>query len=1130
MAKLFSQITLETTKGHPHLFLPNPLPTLCCGRNSKHNRMKRLSLLLIFGLIGFNVSAQVGINNISPNASLDITASNQASPASNDGLLIPRIDAFPATDPTAAQHGMMVYLTTTDAGNPPGFYFWNQATTSWDSISGNGAEQINELTDGISDGTSLFLGANSGQNDDGGNSNVGVGLFSLSNNSSGNSNTAVGSSSMINNTSGSGNSAFGRQSLPLNTSGNDNTMIGFQAGLSNTTGFQNTAVGAAALDANTTGYDNTAIGYSVMGSNNTGRLNTAIGTSALLSNTEGFENTAVGVGALRNNTTGDYNIALGSGALSGAVSSSYNIGIGRNTMSNIFSNPAAQYNVALGDVALSSLTSGSRNIAIGGSALTTLSSGIGNVGIGMETMTTATTAQYNTAVGFNAGRNVLDGDFNVFMGYQSGENNTRGTDNVFLGANTGFNNTVGNNNVFIGYNTGYFETGSNKLYIDNSNSTTPLIWGDFNVNVLRVNGAFQVGNPTGTGYEFPATDGTLGEVLRTDGAGNISWGNIADDADWYQEGTTTAPSTSSDDIFTDGNVGIGTSTVNYPLDIDATSTRTIDLENTGNGFIYGLYNRINEAAPSASVTNTYGILNSITRTNQSLISGVSNSFSNSVSTASFGYLFGVDNSFGTSTSSLSIGFFNRFQGTTTTAVGMRNLVAGSFTDFYGVQNYNLTGGHNGTFYGLYNFFGASGGNGTRYGAFTEFFDTGIGNKYGYYVDIADSAGGTHYGIYSSALKSGSYAGYFLGDVAIGTTTANNYTFPASRGTNGQVMVTDAAGNLSWTTLSGLESTTASNGITETGDDVRLGGALNQNTTITTGINNLIFNLSATGYFEVQDAGTAKFRISNTGNTRLGGSLQVNQTNVTGTRLIELTSAGSTGLINAYAAGINTVQIAGTGDSYINGGSFGLGITNPQEQLDVVDNTAGYVGDFYNESTDSTADGISVRLAASSPNASAYYIGFFRGSGATVSGRISGTAAGTGIQVVTSSDARLKTNLEEVTDALSMIQEINPKWYEFKTNLGQRELGFIAQEVKTVLPQIVTGEEDSDPRVDPMMVDYARITPLLTAGIKELHAKVNALEAENEALKAQLAAFRALEARISALEQSGDSPKNVAANE
>ncbi|WP_374957297.1 tail fiber domain-containing protein [Gilvibacter sp.] len=395
------------------------------------------------------------------------------------------------------------------------------------------------------------------------------------------------------------------------------------------------------------------------------------------------------------------------------------------------------------------------------------------------------------------------------------------------------------------------------------------------------------------------------------------------------------------------------------------------------------------------------------------------------------------------------------------------------------------------------------------------------------MDIADSAGGTHYGIYSSALKTGSYAGYFLGDVAIGTTTANNYTFPASRGTNGQVMVTDTAGNLSWTTLSGLESTTASNGLSESADDIQLGGSLSQETTITFGANNLIHNLDGAGYIEVQDAGTAKFRISNTGNTRVGGDLQINQTDVTGTRLIDLTSTGTTGLVDVFSAGIRTTQIAGTGDTYFNGGSVGIGLTNPDEQLDVTDNTTGFVADFYNESTDSTADGISVRLAASSPNASAYYIGFFRGSGATVSGRISGTAAGTGIQVVTSSDVRLKTNFEEVTDALSMIQEINPKWYEFKTNLGQRELGFIAQEVKTVLPQIVTGEEDSDPNVDPMMVDYTRITPLLTAGIKELNDKVQTLEAENAQLKAQLAQYAALEARIAALEGGDKNNKSEA---
>jgi len=38
---------------------------------------------------------------------------------------------------------------------------------------------------------------------------------------------------------------------------------------------------------------------------------------------------------------------------------------------------------------------------------------------------------------------------------------------------------------FIGYQSGFNESGSNKLYIDNSNTTTPLIYGDFSKDSLR---------------------------------------------------------------------------------------------------------------------------------------------------------------------------------------------------------------------------------------------------------------------------------------------------------------------------------------------------------------------------------------------------------------------------------------------------------------------------------------------------------------------------------------------------------------------------------------------------------------------------------------------------------------------
>ena len=92
------------------------------------------------------------------------------------------------------------------------------------------------------------------------------------------------------------------------------------------------------------------------------------------------------------------------------------------------------------------------------------------------------------------------------------------------------------------------------------------------------------------------------------------------------------------------------------------------------------------------------------------------------------------------------------------------------------------------------------GSGIHYGTQNSLSGSGSGNKYGTYNLINNAAGGTHFGVYSEALKSGSWAGYFLGDVSIGTSGANIYTFPALRGTNNQIMQTDGSGNLSWVDL------------------------------------------------------------------------------------------------------------------------------------------------------------------------------------------------------------------------------------------------------------------------------------------------------------------------------------------
>lgn len=107
----------------------------------------------------------------------------------------------------------------------------------------------------------------------------------------------------------------------------------------------------------------------------------------------------------------------------------------------------------------------------------------------------------NTFVGYNAGNANTSGDYNTFLGSGAGVANTTGSQNTFIGFESGSSNISGLGNVFIGYQAGAAETGSNKLYIDNSNTTTPLIYGDFSTDELTVNGSLVV-NEQGADEDF----------------------------------------------------------------------------------------------------------------------------------------------------------------------------------------------------------------------------------------------------------------------------------------------------------------------------------------------------------------------------------------------------------------------------------------------------------------------------------------------------------------------------------------------------------------------------------------------------------------------------------------------------
>jgi len=284
--------------------------------------MKKFIASLLLVTFIANTFAQIGINTTDPNATLDIVASNQVTPANTDGILIPRVDNFPLIDPTINQDGMMVYITG-DGTPSKGFYFWNNNILDWVSIVGS--EKINDLLDGKSDddgtdnGSSVFLGTDAGLNDDAtDNKNVGVGFEALKNNTSGNNNVAIGSYALIDNTTGENNTATGTDALRANT-----------------TGSHNSAFGGSALFTSTTGDYNVALGYNASFGNITGSYNTSIGSRSLMQNNHGVKNVAVGASSISDNNA-SYNTAIGYDSFNTVLDSNFSnsTAIGYNTAIN----------------------------------------------------------------------------------------------------------------------------------------------------------------------------------------------------------------------------------------------------------------------------------------------------------------------------------------------------------------------------------------------------------------------------------------------------------------------------------------------------------------------------------------------------------------------------------------------------------------------------------------------------------------------------------------------------------------------------------------------------------------------------------------------------------------------------
>ena len=105
--------------------------------------------------------------------------------------------------------------------------------------------------------------------------------------------------------------------------------------------------------------------------------------------------------------------------------------------------------------------------------------------------------------------------------------------------------------------------------------------------------------------------------------------------------------------------------------------------------------------------------------------------------------------------------------------------------------------------------------------------------------------------------------------------------------------------------------------------------------------------------------------------------------------------------------------------------------------------------------------------------------------------------GTNVSFNTSSDYRLKTNVQPMTTGLATISQLKPVTYDWISDKSKGE-GFIAHELQAVIPHAVTGEKDAvdeNGKIKPQGVDYSKVVVHLVAAIQELSAKLAALEAK-----------------------------------